>query len=524
MDETLRIKIIASTEQAKQSVDSIKGSLKNIDTSTTKASSSIGKMLKSLIGVGSAFAVIKKASSAYLQYNQELSNKFQAAWVGLGSMLAPVLEIIANTILRAVSWLNAFIRCLTGVNLLAKAFKSISTSTGETSKNLKSLAGFDQINNIGNSSGGSSGVASGIDLSGLDSNVDLGALGKSLENIRNFLKDIGIDLGTAEGWIKLITDFIAVIAGYKIVKWLSKVKDGFTNLNLGWVSLIFLGIGVALDYVRKLINDPCWQNWIGLLSGIALAVAGIAGIFANLPLAIGLAIAAVVGLIVANWNKIDAFLTEHLGAIWENIKQFFANIGQWFVDTWNGIVKFWNTYISPIFTAGWWQEKFTGIQTWFDTHVKKLFTWEYWKGIIDSTIQGIKNSFANMNIHINLPHFTWTSKPVKGWIASVLKALSLPTSLPLLNIAWYAKGGFPDAGQLFVANESGPEMVGKMGNRSVVANNNQIVEGIKQGVMEAMNAGNQSISVNLNVDGKTLSDVVIKNIKQQSRVMGGNLI
>lgn len=44
----------------------------------------------------------------------------------------------------------------------------------------------------------------------------------------------------------------------------------------------------------------------------------------------------------------------------------------------------------------------------------------------------------------------------------------------------YATGGFPEAGELFIANESGPELVGKMGNSNVVANNAQITEGIEQ--------------------------------------------
>lgn len=50
----------------------------------------------------------------------------------------------------------------------------------------------------------------------------------------------------------------------------------------------------------------------------------------------------------------------------------------------------------------------------------------------------------------------------------------------------YATGGFPTAGELFIANEAGPEMVGKMGNRNVVASNLQIIEGISQGVIEGM--------------------------------------
>ena len=40
--------------------------------------------------------------------------------------------------------------------------------------------------------------------------------------------------------------------------------------------------------------------------------------------------------------------------------------------------------------------------------------------------------------------------------------------------------------KMFVARESGPELVGRMGNRSAVANNNQIIAGIRAGVFEAV--------------------------------------
>ena len=49
----------------------------------------------------------------------------------------------------------------------------------------------------------------------------------------------------------------------------------------------------------------------------------------------------------------------------------------------------------------------------------------------------------------------------------------------------YASGGFPDTGQMFIARESGPELVGSIGRRTAVANNEQIVEGITAGVAEA---------------------------------------
>jgi hypothetical protein len=48
-----------------------------------------------------------------------------------------------------------------------------------------------------------------------------------------------------------------------------------------------------------------------------------------------------------------------------------------------------------------------------------------------------------------------------------------------------AAGGYVDSGQMFIARESGPEMVGQIGNRTAVANNDQIVQGIASGVASA---------------------------------------
>lgn len=57
---------------------------------------------------------------------------------------------------------------------------------------------------------------------------------------------------------------------------------------------------------------------------------------------------------------------------------------------------------------------------------------------------------------------------------------------PVFTPYWYAKGGFPNTGELFFANENGPEMVGRMGSKNVVANNKQITDGIKKAVVDGM--------------------------------------
>ena len=49
----------------------------------------------------------------------------------------------------------------------------------------------------------------------------------------------------------------------------------------------------------------------------------------------------------------------------------------------------------------------------------------------------------------------------------------------------YGTGGFPEVGQMFLARESGPELVGTIGGRTAVANNDQIVQGIASGVASA---------------------------------------
>lgn len=54
-----------------------------------------------------------------------------------------------------------------------------------------------------------------------------------------------------------------------------------------------------------------------------------------------------------------------------------------------------------------------------------------------------------------------------------------------LGVELMASGGLVDNGQLFVAREAGPEMVGTIGRSTAVANNDQIVEGISRGVAAA---------------------------------------
>ena len=88
----------------------------------------------------------------------------------------------------------------------------------------------------------------------------------------------------------------------------------------------------------------------------------------------------------------------------------------------------------------------------------------------------------------------------------------------------FASGGFPNEGQLFIAREDGPELVGRIGNRTVVGNNDQIVQAVSDGVYNAVtaamgNSNNTDRPINVKV---YLDSREIKSGQQRlARVTGG---
>lgn len=95
---------------------------------------------------------------------------------------------------------------------------------------------------------------------------------------------------------------------------------------------------------------------------------------------------------------------------------------------------------------------------------------------INSQKQIVRNSLENLftGVNIKLPTFTLSGK-------FDLEKMTVPK----VSVRWYAAGGFPAQGELFIAREAGPELVGQIGNRTAVANNDQIVQGIAAGVENA---------------------------------------
>lgn len=97
-----------------------------------------------------------------------------------------------------------------------------------------------------------------------------------------------------------------------------------------------------------------------------------------------------------------------------------------------------------------------------------------------------------------------------GITAAALTAAIVIAAGTALAVGTYAEGGFPEHGQLFIANEAGAELVGNIGGNTAVANNDMIVQAIEnaayrgfiRAIDDTQTASSHSGSVVLNINGK----------------------
>ena len=87
----------------------------------------------------------------------------------------------------------------------------------------------------------------------------------------------------------------------------------------------------------------------------------------------------------------------------------------------------------------------------------------------------------------------------------------------------FADGGFPQQGQVFIAREAGAELVGNIGGSTAVANNDQIVTAVSDGVYRAVSQamseqGGQRVS--LRVDGRRMSEAMDLASKKRGLAFG----
>ena len=266
----------------------------------------------------------------------------------------------------------------------------------------------------------------------------------------------------------------------------------------------------------------------------------------------------------ATWDDIKKAFSDgkdDLARDMENIKKAVS-------DLWNGLVKFWNSVVKPVFTKEFWEniwasivdwwhgtelykaisDVWNGVKTFYDTVIAPIFTLEFWSGLWESIKQGFIDfgsglvdglkagiTAAIAGLATWLYETLWVPvsdglqklwDDIKAFFLDVKNFFGLGSGTGMetggigggIGMGTYggipdarrrANGGFVGEGELFIARESGPELVGTMGGNTAVANNDQIVEGIRQGVFEAVssamsNSGSGTTEFKLYLDSKEI--------------------
>jgi hypothetical protein len=291
----------AELEKLESQYDKLNGKSNMFSNSFNKIQSGMDKSLKSakrftlsLFGIHSIYRILSRASSSYLAQDEETSSKIQSAWIGLGSVFAPLLQTVANFTIKAVSYINVFIKALTGTDFLANAMaKSMNKASKSAGKLSKTLAGFDELTNLDDSTGGAS-----VDTSWIDNfkNVELDP------SITNFFQKLGEAMKPVyEGVIKVIDWFKQLDTTTQILITTLGIA-GLVGILIGGskgisVAGAIAGVSLALFGLNEYINGDTTEAIEGLI--LLLGGAGLAGAFigGTKGLSVGVAIASVIAIL-----------------------------------------------------------------------------------------------------------------------------------------------------------------------------------------------------------------------------------
>lgn len=232
-------------------------------------------------------------------------------------------------------------------------------------------------------------------------------------------------------------------------------------------------------------------------------------------------------------------MTNKMPLIQANVEQMKTTLDTNFNTLVDGVVQKWQTGLDTMntdFTTFRTNTLlgFTDFQTQMTTGMDDFTTtfpkgWSsMWRGMTNTAIIQWNSTLnameRGMNNAINALNQVIRSINAVSWITGI--SLSYFSRISIDQIQYMAEGGFVDEGQLFIAREAGAEMVGAMGRRTAVANNDQIVEGISAGVSVANDGVIAAIYALMNIiEDKDLSvsigdDVIGRSYDRYNRSRG----
>lgn len=276
MSEDEKLKLENDIEKTKNRIISLKESMQDVGNEADKNTTKISKGFKkgtttlkrfalSLFGIHSMYRLASRASSAWLSQDTELAQKLQNVWIGLGALVSPVIEKISDLMLKALGYLNEFVKALSGgrIDFIAKAnAKALEKQTKAQKELNRQTYDFDEIRkqqeqNAGVSSGISSG---GISIPELDNRLvkKLQDLAKWLRENQELVKGLAIAFGVAFGAYKIAS----LLSNIGKLIGVASAGTGLAGLGaiLGTLAQIgVIAIGVSLLYTgltgRNIIDD-----------------------------------------------------------------------------------------------------------------------------------------------------------------------------------------------------------------------------------------------------------------------------
>lgn len=242
---------------------------------------------------------------------------------------------------------------------------------------------------------------------------------------------------------------------------------------------------------------------------------------------------------IVNWwnNDVTPWFTKDK---WNNLGDNFksslqdkwSDFSSWWSTT--GIYDWWNNHVAPYFTADRWRDMADGIRVGIQDKWNNVVNW--WDSkpslhaisvAIENFADKVRNMWYNFkdwwdNLGLNFPHIKMPHFDIDGEFSLT------PPQVPKISVDWYANGGFPNKGQLFVANEVAPEMVGTMDGRTAVANQQEITTGIANAVypavynavVAAMSEANNNVNITLQGDADKLFTMVQDKANSYTNMTG----
>lgn len=487
--------------------------------------------------------------------NYTMSNQIGAAWATMLQTIQPILLKIIELVRRAAEILTQFFALLGGKRTYLKAIdysKSWAETTAKGASSAKEwknqLMGFDEINRLEEPSDSGSGSGQALpDYSQMFEDIPINP---KLLDLVDMLKAHLADLELFASGALLGLGLILTLTGANVPLGLGLIAAGAyglaTTLSENWdyltgnvtrtmstISLVAFGamfgvgailalsganpgLGIALMAAGALgLANVAALNWeempkkvkkvihdIDLILGVSLLGIGAILTFTNVNVPLGIA------MMAAGAASLVAAASLNEGKIVETIRK-----------TLSEILLLVGTSLLAL-----------GL-------VLLLFpaAWPIAGGLIAAGLMSIGTSMMldaspiirliNDVVAAVQTLFQW-AKTATQQLNEMFKAkanMSVEESNHLLYDNYgggYATGGFPDEGELFMAREgNAPELVGRIGSRTAVANNDQIISGIRQGVYEAVSQAMQNMpdrETVLKVDGETLGKTVTRYQRMQA--------